>query len=157
MQILGHRPTRAEMLLRKGCDFTWELEIDADELVPEGTTVTLYVYPRDSDEVLAFWPAIMVPGEILDPEVIPASPAVPAYTGIVRDATGKPKVVHHAAVPATPETVIAGGLVPDKAQLQIYADDHEIIPDGGRFLVVLEKTGFPKTPWLEGRISKVNR
>jgi len=48
--------------------------------------------------------------------------------------------------------VEAGG-----GQIQIYADDHEIIPDGAKFTVILEKPGFPKTPWYEGRVSKVNR
>ena len=108
MLVLGHIPTKAELLLRKGCDFTWFLEVeDDDEPLPDATVVTLDVYSRDSSELLAFWPAVSVE--------------------------------------------------PGGAQLQIYADDHEIIPDGGKFTVILEKPGFPKTAWLEGRVSKVNR
>lgn len=107
MLVLGHVPTKAEILLRKGCDFTWFLEVEDDDPLPDDTEVTLYVYPRDTQDVLAFWPAV---------------------------------------------TVEPGG-----AQLQIYADDHEIIPDGAKFTVILHKPGFPKTPWFEGRISKVNR
>jgi hypothetical protein len=107
MLVLGHVPTKAEILLRKGCDFTWFIEVEDDEPLPDDTTVTLYVYSRDSVELVAFWPAISV--------------------------------------------------VPGGAQLQIVADDHEIIPDGGKFTVVLQKPGYPKTAWLEGRVSKVNR
>lgn len=107
MQVLGHRPTKAELLLRKGCDFVWALTVDEDDPLPDDTTVTLYVYPRDTWDVLAFWPAVSVE--------------------------------------------------PGRAVLQIVADDHEIIPDGGKFTVILEKPGFPKTAWLEGRVSKVAR
>lgn len=107
MAVLGHVPTKAEMLLRKGCDFAWFLGVDDDEPLPDDTTVTLYAYSRDSAELLGFWPAVSVQ--------------------------------------------------PGGAQIQILADDHEIIPDGGKFTVILEKPGYPKTAWLEGRVSKVNR
>lgn len=108
MQTLGHTPVKAEILLRKGCDWTWLLTVDeSDDPLPDSTTVTLYVYSRDGDTLLGFWPAV---------EVLPGS-----------------------------------------AQLQIYADDHALIPDGAKFTIVLAKPGFPKTPWLEGRVSKANR
>ena len=107
MLVLGHVPTKAEIILRKGCDYADFVEVDADEPLPDGTTVTLYVYARDGVELIDFWPAV---------EVSP------------------------------------GG-----AQLQIYADDHETVPDGAKFTVILHKPGFPKTPWFEGRVSKVNR
>lgn len=107
MLVLGHVPTKAEILLRKACDFTWFLGVGEDEPLPTSTTVVLYVYSRDSAELLGFWPAVSVE--------------------------------------------------PGGAQLQIYADDHELIPDGAKFTVILQKPGFPKTPWFEGRISKANR
>lgn len=107
MQVLGHVPTKAEILMRKGCDWVFPVEVEDDEPLPDGTTVKLYVYNRDSTELISFWPAASVE--------------------------------------------------PGAAQFQIYADDHEIIPDGAKFTVILEKPGFPKTPWFEGRISKVNR
>lgn len=107
MLVMGHRPLKAEILLRAGCDFTWLLTVADDEPLPDDTTVTLYVYERDGETLIAFWPAV---------EVLPGS-----------------------------------------AQLQIVADDHANLPDGGKFSVILEKPGFPKTPWLEGRISKANR
>lgn len=107
MRVLGHVPTKCEILMRKGCDFADLVEVEDDEPLPDGTTITLYVYSRDSSELIGFWPFVEVE---------------------------------------------AGG-----GQIQIYADDHEIIPDGAKFTVILEKPGFPKTPWYEGRVSKVNR
>lgn len=107
MLVMGHRPTKAEILLRKGCDFTWELTVDEDDPLPDGTVVTLYVYERDAETLIGFWPAV---------EVLPGA-----------------------------------------ATLQIYADDHALIPDGAKFTVTLEKPTYPKTPWLEGRVSKANR
>lgn len=107
MQVLGHVPTKAEILMRKGCDWVYPVEVEDDEPLPDDTVVTLYVYPRDSMDVIAFWPAVEV--------------------------------------------------LPGRAQFQIFADDHEIIPDGAKYTVILEKPGYPKTPWFEGRISKVNR
>jgi len=107
MQILGHVPTKAELLLRRGADFTWLLTVADDEPLPAATTVTLYVYERDGENLIAFWPAV---------EVLPGS-----------------------------------------AQLQIYADDHANVPHGAKFTVILEKPDYPKTAWLEGRVSKANR
>lgn len=107
MQLWSDVPTRGEILLRKGCDWTKKIDVPEDDPLPDGTSVTLYAYPRDSWDVLAFWPAV---------EVLP------------------------------------GG-----CQFQIFADDHEIIPDGGKFLVILEKPGYPRTPWFEGRFSKGTR
>ena len=107
MPVFGHTPTKGEILLRKGCDFVWFLEVEEDDPLPDGTQVTLYVYTRDSEDIIAFWPAA---------EVWP------------------------------------GGV-----QFQIFADDHQPVPDGAKFTVILHKPGFPKTPWFEGRISKVNR
>lgn len=107
MATLGHTPVKAEILLRKGCDWTWSLTVDDDDPLPDGTTVTLYVYSRDGDTLLAFWPAVDV--------------------------------------------------LPGAAQFQIYADDHAVVPDGAKFTFILHKPGYPRTPWLEGRISKANR
>ena len=134
MLVMGHVPTKAEILLRTGCDFTWTLTVSDDELMPEDTTVKLYVYERDAETLIGFWPAIMVPGEIIEGSTE------------VETVAGNPTVV-----------TVPDQLVPDQAQLQIYADDHALIPDGAKFTVILEKTGYPKTPWLEGRVSKVNR
>lgn len=107
MLVLGHVPTKAEILLRKGCDWVDFVEVPEDDPLPASTTVTLYVYTRDGVELIAFWPAVLVE--------------------------------------------------PGGAQFQIFADDHEIVPDGAKFTVVLKKPGFPKTAWYEGRVSKVNR
>jgi hypothetical protein len=166
MLVLGHVPTKAELLLRKGADFTWTLIVNAKELLPDDTTVTLYVYERDGDNLIGFWPALMVPGEIIEGEVIPeeiieGTEEVPEET-VIELVAGNPKVVVIPAVPAVPERVIPervlpDTLVPDQAQLQIYSDDHAVIPHGAKFLVVIEKPGFPKTAWLEGRVSKANR
>lgn len=107
MRIIGHVPTKVEVVMRVGYDFVEFVEIDGDEPLPEGTTVTWYFHPRDSDDVLAFWPSVLVE--------------------------------------------------PGGAQIQILADDHAVIPDGARVTVALQKPGYPKTPWFEGRVSKANR
>lgn len=107
MQVLSDTPTKAEIILRRGCDWTRFVEVPEDEPLPDDTVVTLYAYPRDGGDPIAFWPAILVE--------------------------------------------------PGGCQFQIYADDHEIIPDGARFLVILAKPGYPKSPWFEGRFSKGTR
>jgi len=61
MTVLGHVPTKAEILLRRGCDWTWFIGVDSeDDPLPDDTDVTLYVYSRDNTELLAFWPAVTV-------------------------------------------------------------------------------------------------
>lgn len=107
MWASDHVPTKSEIVMRRGCDWVDGLDVPDDDPLPDGTTVIFYAYPRDSNDVLAFWPAA---------------------------------------------SVLPGG-----ARFQIYADDHEIIPDGAKYTVILQKPGYPKTPWVEGRISKVNR
>lgn len=107
MLVLGHVPTKAEIVLRKGYDFTWALTVEEDDPLPDDTTATLYVFERDGETLIGFWPAVEV--------------------------------------------------LPGRVQFQVYADDHAIIPDSAWFSVALEKPGFPKTPWLEGRVAKANR
>lgn len=58
--MIGYEPYSDELVITKGQAFSAYLSVTAEDPFPENTSASLYMYSRDGQTQLGFWPATLV-------------------------------------------------------------------------------------------------